>query len=265
VELVEHAYAARTEAIFKASQAEAIVPAALGLASWKPPEPLAYTRRVSDVFAEGRLDAEFYRPKVDALRHALEGRFDLKHIGELGMVENGQTVSYDEEGDVLIIRSGDLSNIDDDSRFLRARSAMPIYRLERGDVLVSSIGFGSIGKVQVFDKAGVYGTVSEVTVIRQSELNPFFVASFLRSRFGQMQIDRYITGATGQLHLYKRDVRKFFLPVIPDVEQKRFETLEREGAAARAQARASLDKAKRGVQIAIEESEHAALKYLKES
>ena len=80
-----------------------------------------------------------------------------------------------------------------------------------------------------------------------------------------MQIDRYITGATGQLHLYKRDVRKFFVPVIPDREQKRFETLAHEVAAARAHARASLDKAKHAVEIAIEDSESAALRFLKES
>jgi hypothetical protein len=244
---------------------EATLRDSLGIGDWHPPDPQTYTLRLSRVFHEGRLDAEFHRPKVDALRHALATSFHLKHLGDLGVVENGQPVSYDEKGDVPIIRSGDLSNIEDDSRFLRARSTIPIYKLERGDVLVSSIGFGSIGKIQVFDKTGVYGTVSEVTVIRQNELNPYFVASFLRSQLGQMQIDRYITGATGQLHLYKRDVRKFFLPIIPDSEQKRFEVLAREAAAARAQARASLDKAKRGVEIAIEESESAALKYLKES
>lgn len=244
---------------------EASLSDSLGIGAWNPPDPLTYTVPLSSALSEGRLDAEFQRPRVAALRHALARRFNLKHLGELGIVENGQTVSYDEEGDVLIIRSGDLSNIDDDSRFLRAHSSMPIYRLERGDVLVSSIGFGSIGKVQVFDKPGIYGTVSEVNVIRQSELNPYFIASFLRSRFGQMQIDRYITGATGQLHLYKRDVRKFFLPVIPDHEQRRFESLAREAGAARARARAFLDQAMHAVEIAIEESETAALKYLKES
>jgi restriction endonuclease S subunit len=239
--------------------------AALGIGEWNPPEPLAYTRKASEVLAANRVDAEFHRPKVDALFCKLASTFNLRNLGELGVVENGQTVLYDENGTIPIIRSGDLSDIDDDSRFLRTDSSTPIFKLKRGDVLVSSIGFGSIGKIQVFDKAGTYGTVSEVTVIRQNEMNPYYLASFLRSRFGQMQIDRYITGATGQLHLYKRDVRKFFLPEIPDHEQKRFELLAREAFEARAQARTSLEKAKRAVEIAIEDSEAAALKYLKQS
>jgi hypothetical protein len=129
-------------------------------------------------------------------------------------------------------------------------------------VLISSIGFGSIGKVQVFDKSGTYGTVSEVTVIRQKQVNPYFVASFLRSPYGQMQIERYITGATGQLHLYKRDVRKIFIPLVSDADQGTCEALALKAAAARSQARELIAEAKRGIEIAIEESEVAALNYL---
>ena len=35
---------------------------ALGLVDWEPPEPLSYTARVSDTFAAGRLDAQYFRP-----------------------------------------------------------------------------------------------------------------------------------------------------------------------------------------------------------
>jgi hypothetical protein len=250
------------KANYNTAKAEATLTDALGLGNWQPPEPLTYTRRASDTFTEGRLDAEFHRPKVEALKQVLGKNFEIKPLSEFGVVENGQTVPYDEMGEVPIIRSGDLSNIDDDNRFLKANRLTPIYALQPGDVLVSSIGFGSIGKVQVFDKTGIYGTVSEVTVIRQKELNPYFVTIFLRSPFGQMQIDRYITGATGQLHLYKRDVQKIFLPIIPSSVQKKFETLIKAATAERAQARALLDAAKRAVEIAVEQSEAAALAFL---
>ena len=71
--------------------------------------------------------------------------------------------------------------ISDDERFLKTHPTEALFLLEKGDVLISSIGFGSIGKVQVFDKPGTYGTVSEVTVVRQSKLNPHYLAFFLRS------------------------------------------------------------------------------------
>lgn len=186
-------------------------------------------------------------------------------LRKLGDVTKGKTVPYHEQGTVPIIRSGDLSDIDNDARFLCALPTEPVFYLQRGDVLISSIGFGSIGKVQVFDKPGHYGTVSEVTVIRQNELNPYYVAAFFRSLAGQMQIERHITGATGQLHLYPRDVGNFWIPVLDVKEQLRFEELESASRLQKNQAHALLEAAKHAVEIAIEDSEAAAMAYLKKT
>ncbi len=106
-----------------------------------------------------------------------------------------------------------------------ARSSEPVTYINRDDVLISSIGYGSIGKIQVFDKPGKYGTVSEVTIIRQNRLNPHYIVAFLRSKAGQYQIDRLITGATGQLHLYPRDVAKIFVPLLHSNTQHEFQTI----------------------------------------
>lgn len=73
------------------------------------------------------------------------------------------------------------------------------------------------------DLRGRYGTVSEVTVVRQKRFNPHYITAFVRSVAGQMQIERFITGATGQLHLYGRDVSKFWVPVVPSGVQLEFE------------------------------------------
>ena len=77
--------------------------------------------------------------------------------------------------------------------------------------------------VRSSDLRGRYGTVSEVTVVRQKRFNPHYITAFLRSVAGQMQIERFITGATGQLHLYGRDVSKFWVPVVPSGVQLEFE------------------------------------------
>ena len=54
-----------------------------------------------------------------------------------------------------------------------------IFYVNKGDVLISSIGFESIGKVQLFNRSGKFGTVSEVTVLRQTKIAPAFVAAFM--------------------------------------------------------------------------------------
>lgn len=250
----------RTAINASARLAEATLLEALGLADWTSPDPLSYTATLSDFIDSKRLDAQFHRPKYRELQAIYEERFKLFSL--TGSVLKGRTVPYSNDGDVPIIRSGDLSDIDDESSFLKASSTEPIFYLERRDVVISSIGFGSIGKVQVFDKDGRFGTVSEVTVVRQSDLNPYYLAAYLRSELGQLQIDRYITGATGQLHLYPKDVEKFFVPVLADEVQEQFERLHAHSLTSKKRSRALLDAAKRAVEIAIEDGEDAALTFL---
>lgn len=252
----------RTQAHSSISAAEKTFLDALGLENWQPPEPLSYVRRSRDAFAAGRLDAQYFQPKFDATAEHLSHSFKLDTLGLMGQVLKGTTVPYSENGDIPIIRSGDLGDIDSDDKFLRSTSSEPIFYLVPGDVLISSIGFGSIGKVQVFDKPGRYGTVGEVTVVRQRKINPYYLAAFLRSTAGQLQIDRFITGATGQLHLYPRDVAKLWVPILPEAQQAEFEKFELHATQHRIHAADLLDAAKRAVELAIEDSEAAALRHL---
>jgi len=241
---------------------EAVLYQALGLESWVAPEPLTYVQNCKDAFSSGRLDAEFLQPKYAATFDKLSSQFELASLGDLGVVTKGVTVPYSENGSVAIIRSGDLSDISDDSRFLRSNLTEQPFLLKCGDVLISSIGFGSIGKVQVFDKQGSYATVSEVTVVRQNKVNPYYLAAFFRSSVGQMQIERFITGATGQLHLYPRDVAKFWIPVLATGRQLEFESIAKAALAGKERAVALLKVAKNAIEIAIEQDEAAGMAYL---
>lgn len=65
------------------------------------------------------------------------------------------------------------------------------------------------------------------------------------------------------LHLYKRDVRKIFIPVIPTTQQKQFETFAPASFSAWQEAQSLLKLAKRAVEIAIEEGETAGMEFLK--
>ena len=244
------------------SSAETLLLAALGLENWQPGTPLSYTQSSQDVFGSMRLDSEYFYPKFSELREKLATGFQLKTLGEAGKVLKGRSVSYSEDGAIPIIRSGNLNDISDDTRFLRSSDVADVFRLQRGDVLISSIGFGSIGKVQVFDREGIYGTVSEVTVVRQKTFNPYYLAAYLRSLAGQMQIERYITGATGQLHLYPKDVARIYVPVISEVEQVRFESLAQEASASKREATRLLALAKTAVETAIEQGEDAGMRLL---
>ena len=59
------------EAASTVQAAEEVLLAALGLANWTPPEPLAYSARASDVFASGRFDAQYFMPAKEQVRLSL--------------------------------------------------------------------------------------------------------------------------------------------------------------------------------------------------
>lgn len=235
----------------------------LGLLDWQPPEPLTYECRASEAFATGRLDSEYFSPKYESLEAFLNQRFTVERIAQWGKVLKGNSVKYtDDSQGVPVIRSGDLTDIEDNQKFLRALPDQEMFLLKPNDILISSIGFGSIGKVQVFDKQGKYATVSEVTIIRQKRVNSYFLHFYLRSLAGQIQINRYITGATGQLHLYPKDVGAILVPLVSQELERKLEELFKHARRLKAEAKRLLEKAKRGVEIAIEESEAAAMTFL---
>lgn len=175
--------------------------------------------RLLVAIAADRLDAEFFDPCDLALikRLAEEGG---QKLGEVCSVLNGRTPpDYFDDGEVPIVRSGDLVAPfiypNNGRGFLRARSNPRLLTLKNGDVLVSSIGMGSIGKISLVMDAGDFATVSEVTVLRSKDYPPEVLFAYLTSPAGQRQINRQITGATGQQHLLKSKVETILVPAVP--------------------------------------------------
>jgi type I restriction enzyme, S subunit len=233
----------------------------LGLDELDLSHELAYERNFSEVAAAGRYDAQFFQPKYQTVIDALTKQGAVEAVGSWGKVLKGRSVSEYIEKGVPVVRSGDLTDIDNVEDFKHASPAEDPFFLKRGDVCISSIGFGSIGKVQVFDKEDhPYATVSEVTVIRQRRVNPYYLQIFLQSLAGQLQIERWITGATGQLHLYPRDVEKFIIPILPEARQLKFEEIANKARLVRQEAKQLLEDAKRRVEQMIlgEETSHVA-------
>ena len=159
-----------------------------------------------------RLDAQFQnQPALTAIQRISS----MKHLRLSDLTQRplkGKSISYSELGDFPVIRSGDISNSFQPDQLLRSSDWANAFFVRENDILISSIGQGSIGKVQLFRSVGDFATVPEVTVVRVSGYSAACAAAFLASRFGQAQIERYITGATGQLHLYANDVDRIVLP-----------------------------------------------------
>lgn len=89
--VVQKAYLQRDLSLDSRTQAETLLLRELGLEGWQPPEPLAYQSMFSQAWGDGRLDAEFFKPRYSALQQELSKNFELKTLGELGHVLKGVT------------------------------------------------------------------------------------------------------------------------------------------------------------------------------
>lgn len=180
--------------------------------------PLSYALQAD------RFDGDYFRP--DDLEAIAQMRQQgATELASLCTVLNGKTPDdYDEGGNLSVVRSGDLTTPliypECEQPFLRAFSRPGRVRLAQGDVLISSIGMGSIGKISLVVDASSLVTVSEVTILRDCKHAPEYLFAYLSSSTGQAQIEREITGATGQQHLLKSKVGKILVPDPPSgIEQ----------------------------------------------
>lgn len=178
------------------------------------------TASFKTVLNSDRIDGDYFKPgdltAIQRIQSA--GGTELGTIAEIltGRTPNG----YCDDGSLSVVRSGDLVAPliypTCGRPFLKAAPSRDRVRLQQGDILISSIGMGSIGKISLVVDPTDLITVSEVTILRNPKVPPEFLFTYLASPTGQAQIAREITGATGQQHLLKSKVSQIIIPVTPE-------------------------------------------------
>ncbi len=162
---------------------------------------------MASVMKADRFDGDYYKPDdLEAIR--LIGQNRGKSLASIVTILTGRTPNdYDDSGSLSVVRSGDLVAPliypTCERPFLKAHTSRDRVWLRRGDILISSIGMGSIGKISLVVESSDLITVSEVTILRDAKVAPEFLFGYLASSTGQAQIEREISGGTGQQHLLK--------------------------------------------------------------
>jgi type I restriction-modification system DNA methylase subunit len=92
--------------------------------------------------------------------------------------------------------------------------------VNKGDLLITSTGEGTIGRVDayLFEEPAIAD--GHITICRlRSDMNRKYVQEFLKSEFGQIQMLRQVIGSTGQTELLRDDVAALRIPVPePDIQ-----------------------------------------------
>lgn len=85
-------------------------------------------------------------------------------------------------------------------------------RLKSNDVLLTMDGGTSIGKPVLFDLPGDYTVDSHVAILRPVGISPKALVYLLASPIGQIQFQRFESGASGQTAVTEEDLRRFKIP-----------------------------------------------------
>jgi hypothetical protein len=270
-----HAY---TDALNSSSselvKAEAVITESIGLAQWKSTEQRTYSARASEAFASNRIDAEYYHPdKKSILKYlkARPGRPLSEHYAAIREMFDPVKQKQQE-----VVRNFDLNDalqpvLDDEWPTMpTSEVGSTKKRLAGGDVVISRLRayLREIALVRTSGSTLAVGS-SEFVVLRpinpkNPKLSRAALLFFLRSQPVQT-ILRWSQDGSHHPRFGEEDLLSIPVPDAVCMVAKKVEENFEKILTTRAQARAFLIQAKRGVEIAIEDSEAAALKYLKES
>jgi len=253
------------------SQAENLLLEELGLRDFKPKYELSYTASLSQAFRAHRVDAEHFQPahdqvidKVKSYRNGytlLSGCFDTVKADFNPSSNPNNAFHYVELADIdssigVIHSASEIKGEDAPSRARRV--------LRKGDVIVSSVE-GSLEKVALVDSEHEGSLASTgFFQFRARTIYPEVLLTLSRSIVLQAQLKRECAG-TILTAVPNGSLRRIVVPILHSENQAEIALLVQQSHEARRKAKALLEKAKRAVEIAIEEGEEEAMEFLSDS
>lgn len=145
-----------------------------------------------------------------------------KHDGYAVVIKAGSNIS--KQG-TIILNDADWVEKSVFDEFLEKASTTGenLNILEKGDVLLSSTGDGTLGKSAVFDSDLPAIADGHVTIIRVDKkvIDPYYLCDYLRSGFGAVQVDRLYTGSTGMIELTPDQVNSIVVDLRDNIKEQK--------------------------------------------
>lgn len=263
-----NAHRIRSESKTILQTAEKVLLRSLNLENWQPPNPLSYTRSSADAFAAGRFDAEYFYPAkaaAQAYLNALPGKtigsmFDS--VRELWQPENAPANQLVRNYDLNDALSPFLDDAKEPS--YPAEIASTKKRIQKGDIVVSRLRsyLKEIAVVQDDSKEPLVGSTEFIVLRPKTEAIPVeALLVFLRSTLPQL-IFQWSQDGSNHPRFDEKELLNLHVPDVVSAISKELTDSVNVATNARQRAKELLEAAKRAVEIAIEESETAALAYL---
>lgn len=236
----------------------------LGLEGWYPPHPLTYTRRTSEVFAERRIDSPYHSPRVRQLLELLAS--DNLRVGDVALPRHEEFV-HGVRGEFDYIEIGDLQSdgTAESNRLPQLEApSRATWHVRSGDVLTSTVRpIRRLSAIITPEQDSIVCS-SGFVVLAPQAVSSELLLTYLRLPQVCELMDLH-TSASMYPAISEGDLLNLPIRRVPSDVERKIVSAVRSSHNARRVARNLLDRAKRAVEIAIEQDETSALRYLSES
>ncbi|MFO1424813.1 MAG: hypothetical protein U1F70_14400 [Candidatus Competibacteraceae bacterium] len=259
--VIQQSFEARSRAIALQQQAEQTLLRALGLENWQPPEPLTYTRSSQDTFAAGRLDAEYFSPRVAQLLNRLNK--DGLTIGDAAPARHERFMASRAGSFDYIEISGvrqDGTAVSETVSHIEAPSRATWF-VKTGDVITSTVRPIRRLSALIAPEQNDFVCSSGFLVLQPKAIPPEVLLTYLRLPPFCELMDLH-TSASLYPAISEQDLLNLPIPRIERDTQQTIVSAVQSAQVSRRRAAELLNAAKRAVEIAIESGEAAAVEFL---
>ena len=261
--VVDQASKARREAANLFVEAEQTLLEELGLTHWTPPEPLTYQRSAKSVFQAGRYDSEYFAPRVQELIKRLSA--SGLTVGEVAPVRRvqfspkaGESIDYIEISDVTQYGEVNSTRLDGGEAPSRAT-----WHVSEGDLVTSTVRPIRRLTAMIRPEQDNFVCSSGFVVLQPRAIPSEVLLMYFRLPLICELMDLHTTASMYPAISVENILALPFVR-LSDKGADSIVAQVKSAGTARQESRDLLERATRGVEVAIEDSETAALKYLGE-
>jgi len=140
-------------------------------------------------------------------------------------IRQGKSPSYANEEGLICIKPKNTNEMIvslDETSFINisTKDEVASQRLQRGDIVITRSGSGTIGRASIFLSDEEVYTNDHLFIVRTDSADSHYTCSFLNTYWGQRLLEAGISGSTGQLNLSNEHIKSITLFTPNELAQK---------------------------------------------
>ncbi|MFC1676328.1 restriction endonuclease subunit S [Planctomycetota bacterium] len=248
------------------NQSQTILLSELGLTNWQPEHALSFVKNYSDAEQAERIDAEYFQPKYEKIENAIKSYAAGYSLIKDEFKQNKSTFKPDDKKNYQYVEIG---SINVSSGEVEANEVLGIELpanakrvLKKNDVVISKVRTYR-GAITIIDKDGYVGSGAFTVLHEKGRINKETLFVFLHSKPLLAWSLKPNTGTSYPV-IIDDDILNLPIPLFREKVQAQIQEKITESFALRKESKHLLECAKRAVEIAIEQDEKTAMRWIEE-